>query len=316
MAKKSNTGIEYKPGSSFMNVKRAQQSLPKTKQNKENKNSCGSIRDVESNNNNKALPRILMFDLETAPIQAYVWGLYQELRTTKMVEKDWYVLSWAAKWYGEDEVFAKCLPDYNNFKKDMEDDAALMGDLWDLMDQADFVVAHNAKKFDVRKMNARFILNGMAPPSPFKTIDTLYEARRSFMFTSNRLGDLCDFLGVKHMKADPGGFETWRGCMRGDPECWERMLEYNKDDVLALEDIYVRLLPYMKQHPSMAPFAGMDHSVCPKCGSDKMKANGKFVCTGVSKFPVYRCGSCGSYARGRTNVLPKENRKALLVNIR
>ena len=47
------------------------------------------------------------------------------------------------------------------------------------LDEADIVVAHNAKKFDNRVAAARFMYHGFLPPSPFKTVDTPLAARRS-----------------------------------------------------------------------------------------------------------------------------------------
>lgn len=261
------------------------------------------------------LPRMLFFDVETAPVQAYVWGLYQEVRSTEMVKKDWFMLSWAAKWYRDAEIKSRGLIHYPGFLKDPENDSKLLGDLWGLLDEADFVVAHNAVKFDVKKVNTRFIMNGYPPVSPYKVIDTLLAARSAFAFTSNRLGDLCDALGVDNRKGDAGGFKTWAGCMRGDPASWETMLEYNESDVLALEDLYVKLIPYIKNHPSLAPFLALDVNTCPKCGAQEMSPTDKFVCTSVSKFAEYRCSACGGYARGRTNLLSPEERKAILVNV-
>jgi hypothetical protein len=48
-------------------------------------------------------PRILFFDIETAPITGYTWGTYEQ--TVIKVLQDWFVLSYAAKFMGDDRYF-------------------------------------------------------------------------------------------------------------------------------------------------------------------------------------------------------------------
>ena len=181
--------------------------------------------------------KILLFDIETSPILANVWSLWSEAKSMKLVDVDWYVLTWSAKWLGDKKTVVKSLPEYKNYKKDRTDDSALLQDLWDLLDEADIVIGHNAQKFDCKKVNARFLLNGMPPPAPYRVIDTLKAAKAHFAFTSNKLDSLGEILGLGR-KVDTGGFELWKGCMNNDPKCWKLMCKYNKQDVDLLEKVY------------------------------------------------------------------------------
>ncbi len=72
------------------------------------------------------------------------------------------MISWAPKWLGSKEVMSECLTPEEILN---EDDDRIIKHLWQLMDQADIVVAHNGKRFDVPKMNSRFILAGLPPTS-------------------------------------------------------------------------------------------------------------------------------------------------------
>ena len=254
--------------------------------------------------------RILFFDIETAPLLAYVWSIWTEVRDFKFVEGDWYCLSWAAKWMGEDKIMCKALPDYGAYKKDIEDDSDLLKELWSLLDSADIVVAHNLKKFDERKINARFILNGMSPPSAYRCVDTLLEARRNFFFTSNRLDALGKMFGIGG-KIDTGGFELWRQCMLGDKKAWNTMKEYNMHDIVLLEAIYKELRPYMKSHPNMGIY-NPEEGVCSKCGSTNIVETGKKVSTDVSQYDLYECRDCGAWSRGRNNTV---DRKSILTKV-
>ena len=249
-------------------------------------------------------PKILLFDIENAPNTAYIWGLWQEVISQDMLDQNWFMLCWAAKWLGNKEIYSSALVDFpKNYKRDKEDDKLILQKLWQLLDEADIVIAHNGKKFDVRKANARFIMNNMPPPSPFKVVDTLQEARKYFFFTSNKLNDLGKYLGVGQ-KVETGGFKLWKQCMDGDLKAWDKMVKYCKNDIILLEKIYLKLRPYMETHPNINLYSHDIDNKCPKCGSDKIKKEG-FSYTSVSKYQRYSCRSCGGWFRDRTNLLRK-----------
>ena len=258
-------------------------------------------------------PRILLFDIENAPSEAYIWQLWKDVNSTAFIKDDWYIMSWSAKWFGEKDITTKTLTDYEEYSINPKNDRILLEELWSLLDECDILIAHNCKKFDRRKVNARFAIHGMLPPSPYKIVDTLLEARKSFMFTSNALGDLGVYLGLGE-KADTGGFQLWKDCMAGDLEAWEKMRGYNTQDVVLLEKVYIRLLPYMKNHPNVGIYQDEEVMACSKCGSAELVEDRTFP-TNVSKFPMYRCTKCGAFSRGRNNIVTKEKRRSLLAPI-
>jgi len=260
----------------------------------------------------KSNPKILILDIETAPVLAYVWRTYKANVSHDQISTDWYILSFAAKWLHDDAVMYHD----QSRKKDIEDDAALMARLHKLLDAADIVVAHNGKQFDVRKIRARFILNGLPPPSPFKVVDTLIEARKAFAFTSNRLVALTDTLCPEQKKDDHKafpGFELWAECLKGNRRAWQAMKTYNQQDVRALEALYLKLRPWMEGHPNVAAYTDPDTVSCPKCGSLHLKKRGHAY-TQTNKYQRYRCEDCGGWARGRLTAHTKEARKHLLIN--
>jgi len=252
---------------------------------------------------------ILFFDLESAPSTAHIWELYKEVTSMEMVESDWYVLCFGAKWLGEKEVISSALPDHKLYRTEKDNDREVMKDLWKLLDKADIVIAHNAIAFDVRKANARFIYHGMTPPSPYKIVDTLKVARRYFSFMSNRLGDLGKFLGVG-TKIDTGGFRLWRGCLSGDKKSWGLMVKYCRQDVLLLERVYLRLRPYIKVHPSRAL---QKEYACPKCGSADVHLRGTAKAVGGID-QRFCCQKCGGWGHIRIRNWTKLEREALIKN--
>ena len=243
--------------------------------------------------------KILVFDIETAPLLAYTWGTFN-VNTIKVV-RDWYMLTWAAKWYGKREVMAAALPDYKKaYAEDPEDDFHLVSSLWSLLDEADVVVAHNGNKFDIKKANARFKYHGMSPPKPFKSIDTCQIARQHFGFTSNRLDALGEHLGVGR-KVDTGGFELWEGCMAGDKKAWNKMLKYNKQDVNLLERVYEELRPWTPRHPNLSQYTNSPNPTCSNCGSHKVYKDGLYR-TNAGTYQAYECQECGTWMRSRQQV--------------
>lgn len=240
-------------------------------------------------------PRVLLWDIESAPALGYVWGKWEQ--NVLEFQSDWYMLSIAWKWLGEKATHVKGLCDYDRYATDPENDYDLTALAHRLFSEADVVVAHNGISFDSRKAQARMLFHGFDPPSPFKEVDTLRVARRHFAFTSNRLGDLCDTLGIGR-KLETGGFQTWLGCMKGDPKAWRKMLKYNRGDVVILEQLYLRLLPWMPRHPNVAAIEGGSDG-CPKCGvSGQMQARG-FATTAVSRRQRFQCTACGGWSQGR-----------------
>jgi uncharacterized protein YprB with RNaseH-like and TPR domain len=123
-------------------------------------------------------PRVLLLDIETAPILGYVWSLWRNDVGLNQIHSDWFVLSWSAKWLGAPASEVMYMDQRR--AKDIENDSGILKALWKLLDQADIIVTQNGKSFDVRRLNARFIIHGFQPPSTFKHIDTKLIAQKHF----------------------------------------------------------------------------------------------------------------------------------------
>lgn len=237
--------------------------------------------------NNKC--KVLLIDLETSPITGYSWNLWET--NILDIKKDWYILSFAYKWLGDSKVTAKALPMYKGYGKDKENDLSLCEDLWVLFDQADVIVAHNGQAFDVKKSNARFVTHGFKPPSPYKIVDTKLVAKKYFKFESNKLDNLGKSLGLGE-KLETGGFSTWLGCMAGDKNAWDKMIKYNKQDVVLLEKVYLRLRDWIVNHPRIT-----DKSIneaCANCGSTHIQKRGTMR-NKTTTLQRLHCQGCGAW---------------------
>tara|TARA_R110000868_G_scaffold85200_4_gene239756 strand:- start:409 stop:1113 length:705 start_codon:yes stop_codon:yes gene_type:complete len=223
--------------------------------------------------------RVLVFDIETTPLESYTWGIYEQ--NVVRVKKQWRMLSFSYKWLGEKTV---------HFVAARHNDRGACQKLRALFNQADVVVAHNGNSFDIKKVQARFLVNGLLPSSPFKSVDTKLVARKHFGFVSNKLDDLGEILGLGR-KVKHEGFDLWLLCLAGNAAAWKRMEKYNKQDVLLLEKIYLRMMPYMTAYPKTYPRA-----ICTHCGSNDVQYRGKYPSTrDALRFICKNCGIWGHY---------------------
>lgn len=230
--------------------------------------------------------KILFLDIETSPNLGYVWGLWQQNIALNQIKDSGEVICYAAKWLGNDEIFFRSI--YSHSKKSM------LKSVHKLLDEADAVVHYNGKRFDIPYLNAEFVKYGLTPPSPYKEIDLLETAKNRFKLPSNKLEYVVDYFGVGK-KVKTTGFELWRGCMAGDPESWYWMEQYNINDILILEGLYNKVLPWIKNHTNYSLFSD-DALVCPNCGSSHLNKRG-FHYTIHSKFQRYKCMDCGHWLK-------------------
>lgn len=238
------------------------------------------------------MEKILLFDIETMANKAYVWGKYDQ--NVISFDAHWYLLTFAYKWLGEKRVHAYALPDFKTFKKDKTNDRELVVKLWELFNEAQVVIAHNGDAFDIKKAQALFVKHKLTPPKPFKSIDTKKVAKRYFRFDSNKLDDLGEYLGLGR-KIETGGFDLWLDCaVNNVSSAWKKMVDYNKQDVALLEDVYLTLRPWMSDHPNHNVYNDTVDQ-CPTCGGE-LKEMG-YLPTRTSKHQLFQCNECGAWSK-------------------
>jgi hypothetical protein len=241
-------------------------------------------------------------DIETSPMLMYRWGIFDDGNgAIDQIYRDWHILTWAARWLGKAETMSDSMRHDPAYVPWSDDDSRPVKSLWKLFDEADWVIGHNLDRFDIKKMNARFMLHDLPQPSPYKTIDTLKIARSRFAFTSNKL----DYLGQKlcgRRKVQHQGHALWRGCLAGDADCWTTMLKYNVGDIDLQEQVYFKLRGWDKRHPNFGIYSNAQETVCTVCGSTNLTRLEKTIKTNVSEFPGYQCGKCGHAMRTRKNI--------------
>ena len=192
------------------------------------------------------------------------------------------ILSYAAKWLGK-KTFVR---GWIDFKRNKE--YQLVKELWNLLNEADIVIGQNHRSFDIKWCNTAFIRYGLPPPSPYKTIDTKVEAKKFLYLPSYALNNIASYFGVGR-KIEHEGFPLWVKCVNGDRRAWDRMKRYNAHDVDLTEKVYLKLMPFITNHPAKAFYEN-----CSNC-------NGKQISRGYERrtkavFRKLQCKSCGSWS--------------------
>lgn len=249
--------------------------------------------------------KILHIDLETAPMTAYVWGLFKETVPIQRLIDSGRVMCFAAKWHGDRDVIFKA--EWKGGHKRMVESAHK------LMEQADAVVHYNGNKFDVPTINKEFISYGLVPPRPYKSVDLYRVVRRNFRFPSNKLDYVAQHLGLGK-KTSHEGFELWVKCMAGQATARKKMETYNKQDVRLLEKLYSTLRPWIHNHPNYNLYNDGERPACTACGSTHLQSRGTAK-TKTLWYPQYQCQSCGTWVRDRKNGVPPEKRQAILTEV-
>lgn len=238
------------------------------------------------------IPRILILDLEMAPMRAYCWKRWKENISLDQTISDNFILCWSAKWLFDNNIYSASLTPEEIAH---EDDSRITTNMWCLLNEADIVVAYNGRKADMPWLNSAFLRAGLVPPKPFFLVDPYDVVKRSFGFTCNKMDAIAGYLGIQH-KLDTN-FELWKDCMEGNEAAMGYMVKYNQIDVKILEEIYLKLRPWITRHPNIANILDMD--VCPICGSENYVETGEYYYTTTGKYKLYRCNDCGSIFRSR-----------------
>lgn len=229
--------------------------------------------------------KVLFFDIETTPNIGYTWGKYEQ--DVIDFKQEWQLLSFAWKWDFGSTTYCE--------SRRLNSEKELVQKLWNLLNNADIVVAHNGQDFDVKKAKAKFIEYGLKPPSPFKVVDTKLVARAQFKFNSNSLNDLGKILKLGK-KVETGGFQLWLDCMAGKEKALRKMERYNKQDVVLLEKVYNKLRSWHTSHPSLSLLEGRPG--CPACGSKHTQKRG-YTINVKSKAERLQCQDCGHWSTGK-----------------
>lgn len=220
--------------------------------------------------------KILFLDIETRPILCYTWGTFKQDITLDQILENSGMICWAAKWLGEKEVLWGRGP-----KR-----------IHALMCEADAVCTYNGISFDDPRLQTEFLKAGLPPTPNVPHLDLKRVIAKKFWMDSTKLAFVGPFLGIGE-KIKNSGWSLWKACLDGDADAWKKMRRYNEQDVVLLEKLYEKILPWIDNHPNRNK--GMK---CPSCGSSDLQRRGTHRAL-VQEYQRFQCKSCGRWSRSR-----------------
>ena len=239
-----------------------------------------------------AEPRILLYDLETSLQTVTVFSLkYNDFIPPDSIVTERHIISVCYKWLGEKNVHAiSLLDDPKRFAKDIHDDRYVVEKFHKVLMEADVIVGHNSDSFDNRYIKTRILFHKLPPLPPILSIDTCKVAKNQLLFNSNKLDYVGGYLGVGRKKHTTTGL--WMRVFKGDKKAIQEMVAYNKQDVLLLERVFLKLKPYIPNMVNRELFGSIG---CPDCGSKRFQSRG--YQHAISR--VYRRFQCNRKSCGR-----------------
>jgi len=230
----------------------------------------------------------LFYDIETSYNIVKSWRIGYDLKINPDdILKERAIICVAYKWEGDKDV------KYLAWNKG--DDRELVTKMAEILNQADEVIGHNSDRFDTKWLRTRCLYHGVALTPFIQSIDTLKEAKKLFLFNSNKLDYISKFLGSEG-KMETGGMELWDDViLRNNRQALRKMVEYCKRDVEVLEEVFNKLNPYLKNKVTKTIRVEGNGINCIECDSTNIKKVKLRISAAGRYTQQYRCSDCGKY---------------------
>lgn len=233
------------------------------------------------------LKRVFL-DIETSMCEGRFWRIGSKVNLgPENITKEAQIICICYKWQEEKEVHALTW-DEN------QDTTNMLKEFVEVLNQADEIVAHNGKAFDLKWVLWEMLKHRVPAFPTYKMVDTLSLMRSKFRAPCNRLNYLCQVLFGKE-KAETGGLQLWHDVMDGDKKALKRMVSYCKQDVLLLEELFLLIEDYAPQYTHVGVLEGNPKWTCPKCGSNRVHSRGPSVTAAGTMRYKCQCQTCSRY---------------------
>jgi hypothetical protein len=230
----------------------------------------------------------LFWDVESSPNVGTFWESGYKVRIPwQNIIKERAIICIAYKWEKSKKV--------SILSWDKGDDANLLKEFLEILDQADESVAHNGDRYDMKFFRSRCLKHGLTVPPDQKTVDTYQIARRRFKLNSYSLAYIAEYLGISKGK-DPMEYTDWQDILFKNSQTKLRKMEkYCKQDVRLLEDVWKKLAPFHNMKTHAGVLNGSEKWSCQGCGSTHVHANKKKWTTKGTLSHEMLCNDCGRY---------------------
>lgn len=173
-------------------------------------------------------------------------------------------------------------------------------DLHRIFDENDILIGHNAKRFDLRQSNTFFAMHGL-PETRTEIEDTMTIIKKRFKLPSYKLKYCLTFFKIGE-KMRTGGEDLWFDVEDGDLKARKHFLEYNENDTVMTEKLYVFLEEKGWTSKNTKRFFSFKFG-CPRCRSIDVQSRGERpYADGWHDY--FFCKNCGKYAPGERVIRP------------
>ena len=184
---------------------------------------------------------LLFWDIETRPMQAWIWKLGKQYITHEQVAEESKVISIQWMFEGDKKV------SYLTWD-DKQDDKKMLREFLKAIADAKVAVSQNGKQFDHKVLNWRLNVHKLPPMPRMVIFDTLTLSRAAFRAPSHKLDYRSKIYGL-------GGkikmaLHNWIDVIAGQKSALSKMAKYGCKDVEDLRNIFWRELPYYKSLPA------------------------------------------------------------------
>lgn len=229
----------------------------------------------------------LYFDLEVSPNVVLSWrtGFKINLSPEDIIQER-AIICVCYKWEGDSQI--------NSMVWNKGDDKELVKKFTEILRQADEVIGHNGDKFDIKWFRTRCLYHRIPCPYKINSVDTLKLAKGNFLFNSNKLDYIGNFLGLgQKIKT---GYGLWKDILlTNSSKAMKEMVVYCKRDVELLEQVHTVLKQYVPHKTHVGVLLGGEKIDCPECGSENTYKRGFTILASGVKKQRCQCNDCSKW---------------------
>ena len=211
--------------------------------------------------------KIIIYDIETSRATVKVFWTGKQYVSQRQVVKEPSIISISWKWLGEDKVY--------DLRWDKEQsDREMMKSFLKEYNKADMVIGFNNNNFDNRWINARAMKYGFEVNVYVKSMDLMKQEKKLFRMIGYSM-DYSSLFAKVERKQGHEGILMWDMIEDGTPEQQEeylqKMVDYNIGDIVTTEELYLRLVPYLKHQVHFGVLHGGEKWSCPNTGREDVE---------------------------------------------
>jgi predicted PolB exonuclease-like 3'-5' exonuclease len=237
-------------------------------------------------------PKILIYDIETSRAVVKTWWSGKQYVNGDQIIREPKIITIAWKWFGTDEVYV------DHWSMDKHCDKAMLERFLRDYNLADMIIGQNNDRFDNRWINGRALKYDLDVNTQVRSLDLMKENKRLFRVPGYSMKFINKYLGIKG-KLEHEGIKMWDmiedGSLDEQKEYMQKMIDYNRQDIIATEEMYLRIRKYIGTPTHIGKFMGGSKYDCPTCGSTHVEPKRITYTSAGTLQHIMHCTECESH---------------------